>query len=474
MNSIEHTMASRVSEFVAAMSDLSSKSGATTAKVEQSLGTFNNVTARVLHDLGDLADQFTSHGRTLADAVDLLDSSNRRSDESLAARHSGIETLVATLDARTEDFGERLQRFSSLLDESLDTAATRAREIAGIVAESSNESVQSIEQQYELVRKASEEERVRTGEALTAVYDEAFNEVQAMFTQSASRFAEIMQGMKQMATEMQRELETTRGELRRGILELPQETAESTAQMRRVIVDQIEALAELNRIVARHGRSLDASEPVRREAEPVYAAGSGRGQVRPMRPDMAPPPQAPVRDITGAPTRRSSPPNLSPVPGGKDDNAPRNGGWLSDLLSRASREEASPPIAPTPREAPREEERANRDNVDSIDSLSVDIARMIDNDAAVEAWERYRRGERGVFTRRLYTQQGQKAFDEIRNKYRSDPEFRQTVEHYIHEFERLLDDVARGDRGPAVARNYLTSDTGKVFTMLAHAAGRFE
>jgi hypothetical protein len=480
MNSIEHTMASRVSEFVAAMSDLSSKSGATTAKVEQSLGTFNNVTARVLHDLGDLADQFTSHGRTLADAVDLLDSSNRRTEDSVAARHSSIEALVGTLDTRTEDFGERLQRFSALLDESLDTAAARAREIAGIIAESSGESVQSIEQQYELVRKTSDEERLRTTEALNSVYDEAFNDVQAMFTQSASRFTEVMQGMKQMAGEMQRELETTRTELRRGILELPQETAESTAQMRRVIVDQIEALAELNRIVARHGRSLDAAEPVRREAEPMYAAGSGNGrggQVRPMRPDMAPAAQAQTstRDITGAPARRNSPPNLSPVPGGKDDNAPRNGGWLSDLLSRASREEASPPIAPpVTRESPREEERPQRDNIESIDSLSVDIARMIDHDSAADAWERYRRGERGVFSRRLYTQSGQKAFDEIRGKYRSDPEFRQTVEHYIHEFERLLDDVSRGDRGPAVARNYLTSDTGKVFTMLAHAAGRFE
>jgi hypothetical protein len=31
--------------------------------------------------------------------------------------------------------------------------------------------------------------------------------------------------------------------------------------MRRVTGDQIEALAELNRIVARHSRSLDAVEP---------------------------------------------------------------------------------------------------------------------------------------------------------------------------------------------------------------------
>ena len=78
--------------------------------------------------------------------------------------------------------------------------------------------------------------------------------------------------MKQMAGEMQQELETTRAELRRGILELPQETAESAAQMRRVIVDQIEALAELNRIVARHGRTLDTTEPAR--ARPSRCAPS--------------------------------------------------------------------------------------------------------------------------------------------------------------------------------------------------------
>ena len=469
MSSIEHTMASRISDFVAAMNDLTTKSGATTGKIEQHLGAFNNVTTRVLSDLGDLADQFSSHGRTLTEAVELLDTSNRRAEETITTRQATIDTLVSTLDTRTEDFGQRLERFSGLLDESLDTATTRAREIAGVIAQTSNESLQTLQQQYEAVRNNSDVERKRTSETLNAVYDEALAEVQSMFSQSTERFTEVMQGMKQMASEMQRELETTRNEMRRGILELPQETAESAAQMRRVIVDQIEALAELNRIVARHGRSLDAVEPARREAEQIYAAGGGRSaQARPIRPDVSPqqmaPQPTPPRDITGAP-RRAGPPNLSPVPGGKDDG--KNGsGWLSDLLSRASREENAQPMPPS-REAP-------RDAVESIDSLSLDIARMIDHDAAAELWERYKRGERGVFNRRLYTPQGGKAFDEIRAKYRADPEFRQTVEHYIHEFERLLDDVSRGDRGPAVARNYLTSDTGKVYTMLAHAAGRFD
>ena len=55
--------------------------------------------------------------------------------------------------------------------------------------------------------------------------------------------------------------------------------------------------------------------------------------------------------------------------------------------------------------------------VESLNSLSVDIARAIDHEASVELWERYRRGERNVFTRRLYTLKGQQTFDEIRRKY---------------------------------------------------------
>src|SRR5262249_31317373 len=321
----------------------------------------------------------------------------------------------------------------------------------------------------------SEEERTRTSEALTAAYDDAFSQVQSVFTESTTRFSEVMQGMKQMAAEMQQELEATREQLRRGVLELPQETTESTAQMRRVIVDQIEALAELNRIVARHGRALDAVEPMRRDVEPLYAAGGGRAQARPVRADIVAPQQGPARDITGAPTRRASPPTLSPVPSGKDDSKGRNGGWLSDLLTRASREPGPQGTATFPGGAAPPPENAARDNAHTPYAPSgVNSRAMIDNDAAADLWERYKRGERGAFTKRLYTAQGQRAFEEIRGKYRSDSDFRQTVEHYIHEFERLLDDVSRGDRGPAAARNYRSSDTGKVYTMLAHAAGRFD
>src|SRR5690606_26993193 len=102
------------------------------------------------------------------------------------------------------------------------------------------------------------------------------------------------------------------------------------------------------------------------------------------------------------------------------------------------------------------------------------IARAIDHKAAVEVWERSRRGEKGAFTRRLYTLQGQQTFDEIRRKYQKNKEFKEAVDRYVGDFEKLLSDVTKNGQDNAAGTSYLTSDAGKVYMMLAHASGRFD
>ena len=480
MGALENTLMVRVSEFVSAMTEITQSTGEATGRVERNIAGFRDITNQVINDLGQLARQFDIHGRELAKAVDLIGNSNQRTEDNLNERRVQLDSLVATLDIRTEDLEKRLNRFSGLLDESLEAASTRAREVARLVSEASAEGTRAISEQYERVRENSEDERQRATEAMRSLYEQTTNDTEALFRSANERFAEAVQGMKQMASEMQRELDATRGELRRGVFELPQETAENAAQMRRVIVDQIEALAELNRIVARHGRNLDAIEPTRRtREEPTLAVVGGRTEPTPR--NETPPPRNEVQqrppqrtEASSYAPRRPEPPPLTPTP------IPPGRGWLTDLLNRASREE-SEPQRELPRENTREpattrgsDDRSPRHTIESLDSLSVDIARMIDHDAAADLWDRYKRGERNVFTRRLYTLQGQQAFDDIRKKYRADREFKQTVDRYISEFERLLDEVSRDDRGQVVARTYLTSETGKVYTMLAHAAGRFD
>jgi len=301
---------------------------------------------------------------------------------------------------------------------------------------------------------------------MSEIYQQSTQEADAMFKQSADKFATMVASMKQMAAEMQHELETTRNELRRGVLEMPQEAAESTAQMRKVIVDQIEALAELNRIVAHHGRGLDVvtagRSGVQREEEPMLAASAGgqsRSAPQRMR-DAGSASTLPPPDLGMPASRRTEAPPVSPASSdqGRD-------GWLSDLLNRADTGGGN-------REVPRGRPPQQGAGGNPLESLSLDIGRLMDRNLAAEMWDRYQRGESKAFSKRLYTPAGQKAFDEVARKYRADRNFKQTVDRYITEFERLLDEVARDERGPAVLRGHLTSETGLVYTLLAHAAGR--
>ena len=331
LNSLERALVTRVADFVSAMNDVTARNGVATQTLDDQLSVFNAKTAKALEDLGSLAGQFETHGKALTDAAAVVEQSNRNTAGSIGDRKAALESLVTTLDLRTTDLDQRLTRFTGLLDESLAAAEERARDIARVVAETAGAGSAAISHQFEAVRDAAEEERRLTSEAMHQIYQQGTQEAEAMFKQSADKFAAMVQGMKQMASEMHNELEATRGELRRGVFEMPQEAAESTAQMRKVIVDQIEALAELNRIVARHGRGLDVVSSGRgssqREEEPMLATAGGRSEPRsaPRSASNLPPP-----DLGLPSSRRTEAPPVSPASSdqGRD-------GWLSDLLNRA-------------------------------------------------------------------------------------------------------------------------------------------
>jgi hypothetical protein len=170
----------------------------------------------------------------------------------------------------------------------------------------------------------------------------------------------------------------------------------------------------------------------------------------------------PPPDLGMPASRRTEAPPVSPASSdqGRD-------GWLSDLLSRTDGG-ATAGAGNVPRGRPAQPTNGGN----PLETLSLDIGRLMDRNLAAEMWDRYQRGESKAFSKRLYTPAGQKAFDEVARKYRADRNFKQTVDRYIAEFERLLDEVAREDRGPQALRGHLTSETGLVYTLLAHAAGR--
>jgi hypothetical protein len=109
-----------------------------------------------------------------------------------------------------------------------------------------------------------------------------------------------------------------------------------------------------------------------------------------------------------------------------------------------------------------------------LGAISADITGMVSGEQAFRLWSQHRSGEPGVFSRDLYAEDDRVTFDEIRSKHDNDPAFRRTVERYVGEFERLLDSLPGGEAGDRMRHTYLSSETGKVFLILAHASGRFD
>ena len=67
-------------------------------------------------------------------------------------RRTELDALVTTLDSKGNDLEQRLARFSTLLDQSLEGASDRARDIARLVAESTTGGARAIAENFEAIR----------------------------------------------------------------------------------------------------------------------------------------------------------------------------------------------------------------------------------------------------------------------------------------------------------------------------------
>ncbi|MCJ8324675.1 MAG: hypothetical protein HRU29_05540 [Rhizobiales bacterium] len=139
-----------------------------------------------------------------------------------------------------------------------------------------------------------------------------------------------------------------------------------------------------------------------------------------------------------------------------------------------ARREARGRAAPSQTRPQRAQANEELHSIESLNAISLDLAKALDHNAPDQLWARYRNGERNVFTRRLYTLRGQKLFDEVGHKYNNDSGFRRDVDRYIADFEELLTKIYEQDRDSMLIDTYLSSETGKIYLMLAHASGRLD
>ena len=110
--------------------------------------------------------------------------------------------------------------------------------------------------------------------------------------------------------------------------------------------------------------------------------------------------------------------------------------------------------------------------MDSMNSASIDVQKILSDEVDDKAWNNYLKGNRGVFTRRAVRLIGGTETKAIAAQYDSDPEFQDAVNRYVHDFEAMLRRVLAERDGGMIAVTLLSSDLGKLYAALAQTIKR--
>ena len=109
---------------------------------------------------------------------------------------------------------------------------------------------------------------------------------------------------------------------------------------------------------------------------------------------------------------------------------------------------------------------------ESLNSTSIDVAKILSNEVTDTSWAAYLKGDRGVFTRRAVKLLDAGESRAIASYYEEDAEFREHVNRYIHDFEAMMRVLLSTRDGNAIGVTLLSSDVGKLYVALAQAIER--
>jgi hypothetical protein len=261
--------------------------------------------------------------------------------------------------------------------------------------------------------------------------------------------------MRITAQQVVKDIDSARGELKRAVIDLPEETRNNADAMRKVVADQISALNALSDVVRRQSGSMDFSGPgyiAPRGATPGKSEGAS----------------------FSAPAGTTSAPKAT---------AERNNGvegtmaQIAASVKALSGSSARPTATARRREEPVDVMPANVAKeiaayTVKLHAASREVVEAMDDGLPRDLEKRYIGGDKGVYTQRLSDSRGKRTVTSIANRYREERMLKSRVTSYIRLFEKLLDTLTDVPGGANTVDAVLASQSGEVYMMLAEAAGR--
>lgn len=413
--------------------------------------------------LASASDMVSTRTQEIASTAEELARNLNTTFDAAAARattvHADISGEVAKAVAEISDASGSISRSAGAATRAIGATIDELHAATGALSDdvtrAATEAIALTTDDLRIATNAMTSEVTRAAAALTSDVQARAQELRGLVIHAASendvaaeRFNAAMIRLGGTAREAGNALHSAVNDLDARIARMPQEAAASAASLTHVLQEQVAALAAIADIVVRHARVLDRSTP--QPQAQAYAAQPGNITQMPI---AAPPPRPEPTTAETQSARRWGIPEL-----------------LAAAGRGAERTETRPQTLPGTDEG--EFQRSSLQIVETLQALAIDLDRALEQSPPPDLWQRYQSGERNVFTRRLYNISGRQLYDRIAVKYRGEAEFHENVDRFVDLFERLLAAAASRDRDNILVETYLTSDTGKVYLMLAQASGR--
>ncbi|RUV80350.1 kinesin, partial [Mesorhizobium sp. M1A.F.Ca.IN.022.07.1.1] len=198
LGQVEERLSGSTQSFAATTEKAAQTFASSARLVDSNTTRLTDLSSATLREVASIATKFDEHSRLLSSASDLLSSAQSNLEHTLE-RQSSLEDLAVGLVKKSEDLEKVMRSFETLVGQTMQNAEGRTMESA---------------------------EKIRT--AIAEVVDSA-----------TRRFADATEEMRRTAGSIKSELDLTRAELKKGVIEMPEEAKESTSAIRRAVAEQI-------------------------------------------------------------------------------------------------------------------------------------------------------------------------------------------------------------------------------------------
>ncbi len=510
--SFDETFMRGVTAFRGTTDNLTKESVRTIEALAGQADMLKQVSEGLLNQVHDLTGRFETRGNSIMNAAHSLESSQFKIDSLLENRQSELNNLISTISSKTGELDTMMRSYSTRLEGSLTDAQRRANELTQSISNESHVNSKSVINELEKLRTEAQQQTEQAVLEMRGRFSNITSEVSEHINSLSSNFANTTSQIRERTQMASGQIDATQSEIRRKMDELPELTRETASSMRNALHDQLKAIDSLSSIASEHNRSRDVQYPTGKGKAPSapnnqqQASGTQQVPQQPGRQASQQPAAAATSNGNQNPSaglmagqRQALGPATGMSPGSRPQMPAQGAGgnaagmhgdpnrWsMGDLLERASTDQARKAQQQAQAAAmqqqkqqggapqhPQHAQQGARSNAVKGGALDMQvIAQAIEPRVAADIWRRYQSGERGIFNRSLYTQSGQITFDDIYQRYKGEPEFKHMVDSYLGDFERLLREADQKDPRGQLVQNYLTSETGRVYLLLAHASGR--